>query len=175
MPALQAGHDLNTGAALAKIREVIRDISKPSWLGHVPNNFGDTSAGTIKADEWRLLITVYIPLALISVWGTSAPGSPTCLALESTMQLVSAVYLACTRITSIRRAHDYRSCIASYVGDLKTCFPKFNLRPNHHVAFHIYNYLILFGPVHSWWTFPFERLIGILQRLPSNHKTGMSL
>ncbi|KAI9464872.1 hypothetical protein HD554DRAFT_2026214, partial [Boletus coccyginus] len=44
--------------------------------------------------------------------------------------------------------------------------------PNHHASFHIYDYLVLFGPVHSWWTFPFEQLIGVLQRLPNNHKSG---
>lgn len=159
----------------AKIREVICDISKPSWFGPVPGNFGDASAGTIKADEWRSLITVYIPLALISVWGTSAPNSPTSMALENTMELVSVVYLACAQTTSVEWADAYCSCITSYVGKLKACFPKFDLRPNHHASFHIYDYLIHFGPVHSWWTFPFERLIGILQRLPSNHKTGTSL
>ncbi|KIJ57971.1 hypothetical protein HYDPIDRAFT_44688 [Hydnomerulius pinastri MD-312] len=73
---------------------------------------------------------------------------------------------------SFARASAYRSCIASYVGNLKRIHPAFDLRPNHHASFHIYDYLLLFGPVHSWWTFPFERLIGTLQRLPSNHKTG---
>ena len=97
------------------------------------------------------------------------------MALENTMELVSVVYLACAQTTSVEWADAYCSCITSYVGKLKACFPKFDLRPNHHASFHIYDYLIHFGPVHSWWTFPFERLIGILQRLPSNHKTGTSL
>ncbi|KIJ65075.1 hypothetical protein HYDPIDRAFT_50134, partial [Hydnomerulius pinastri MD-312] len=51
---------------LERIRDVIRDTSTPSWFGSVPSNFGDASAGTIKADEWRSLITVYVPIALIS-------------------------------------------------------------------------------------------------------------
>lgn len=40
------------------------------------------------------------------------------------------------------------------------------------MAFHIKDYLVLFGPVHAWWTFPFERLIGMLQRMPNNGKIG---
>ncbi|KAG2050547.1 hypothetical protein BDR06DRAFT_860613, partial [Suillus hirtellus] len=43
---------------------------------------------------------------------------------------------------------------------------------NHHASFHIYDYLLLFGPAHLWWSFPFEHLIGIIQCIPINHKFG---
>ncbi|KAF8123624.1 hypothetical protein EV363DRAFT_1179737, partial [Boletus edulis] len=161
----------STPAFTSPFPPIVRELSKPSWFGPVPAHFGDASAGSIKADEWRSLITVYIPLAVINVWGTGT--DPDAIkALQSTMDLVSAVYLACARTMSVQRAKAYQSYIAAYVGKLKESFPMSNLRPNHHASFHIYDYLILFGPVHSWWTYPFERLIGFLQRLPTNHKTG---
>ncbi|KAG1786107.1 uncharacterized protein HD556DRAFT_1310092 [Suillus plorans] len=47
---------------LGHIHDVIQDTSVPSWLGSVPSNFGEVSAGTIKADEWQLLVMVYLPL-----------------------------------------------------------------------------------------------------------------
>lgn len=90
------------------------------------------------------------------------------------MELVCAVYLACARTMTAERARTYRSHIVEYVGNLTKVHPAFAPRPNHHAAFHVYDYLLLFGPAHSWWCFPFERLIGILQRLPVNHKSGMS-
>jgi len=37
---------------------------------------------------------------------------------------------------------------------------------------HLPLFFSLFGPVRSWWCFPFERLIGQIQRLLSNHKLG---
>jgi hypothetical protein len=40
------------------------------------------------------------------------------------------------------------------------------------MSLHIPEFLLLFGPVHSWWTFPFERMIGSIQRMPSNGKIG---
>jgi hypothetical protein len=40
------------------------------------------------------------------------------------------------------------------------------------MAFHLYDFLLLFGAVRSWWMFPFERLIGHLQRIPKNHQEG---
>ncbi|KAG2335989.1 hypothetical protein BDR05DRAFT_897389, partial [Suillus weaverae] len=74
--------------------------------------------------------------------------------------------------TSAERAHVYCSHIAHYVRNLKKIHPTFALCPNHHATFHIYDYLLLFGPTHSWWCFPFECSIRILQCLPINHKIG---
>ncbi|KAF8572647.1 hypothetical protein K439DRAFT_1377958, partial [Ramaria rubella] len=66
----------------------------------------------------------------------------------------------------------YHSYMATYIKDLKEIHPTIKHTTSHHMALHIYDFLGLFGPVHSWWCFPFERLIGILQRQPSNHKFG---
>ncbi|KAE9391973.1 hypothetical protein BT96DRAFT_831255 [Gymnopus androsaceus JB14] len=40
------------------------------------------------------------------------------------------------------------------------------------MASHIYDFLKLFGPVISWWCFPFERLIGALQKVNTNDHVG---
>lgn len=86
---------------LERIREVIRDTATPSWLNSVPYNFGDAAAGTFKADEWRTMATVYLPIALISMWGegTTHPSPDIAIyflwVLDHTMALVCAVLLAC--------------------------------------------------------------------------------
>ena len=164
---------------LDHIRHVIRDGTVLSWLGSVPSNFGEKAASTIKADEWCTLATVYLPIALVSLWGMTGPQSNIApdlrTVLDHTMDLVSAVYLACAHTTSDNCATAYQNYITRYVGNLKAIYPAFSARPNHHASFHIYNYLVLFGPVYSWWSFPFERLIGTLQRLPKNHTSGWSL
>ena len=49
------------------IQEVIKNTSTPSWVNTVPKNYGEASAGTIKADEWRILSTVYLPIAFITL------------------------------------------------------------------------------------------------------------
>ena len=144
----------------------------PSWLGSVPANFGDAAAGTIKADEWHSLITVYISIALISLWGSSQVEKHLKDKLNHTMLLVSIVYLSCVRTMSFTCTKAYQSCITEYVGVLEQIHPGFNPQLNHHAAIHIYDFLNLFGPVHSWWAFPFEHPIGILQHLPKNHKSN---
>ncbi|KIK16135.1 hypothetical protein PISMIDRAFT_113896, partial [Pisolithus microcarpus 441] len=105
----------------------IRNTMTPSWLGSVPHNFGDTSVGMIKADEWRSLATVYLPIALISLWGQDDCASELRAVLDHTMHLVSAVYLACTRTTTTTHASAYRAHIVSYVGKLSAVYPNFDL------------------------------------------------
>jgi hypothetical protein len=167
-----------TPAVMEHVRRTIKDTVTPSWVRSVPYNFGDATAGHLKADEWRTLFTVYLPLALIGLWGEgtshASPDEATQLrrVLDHTMALVSAVILACKRTMTAERAHAYRAYIKTWVGELQQIHPEAVQRPNNHMAFHIYEFIQLFGPVRSWWCFPFERLIGQLQQLPMNHKFG---
>jgi hypothetical protein len=150
----------------------------PSWVESVPGNFGDAAAGTLKAAEWRVLATIYLPVALVNFWGEGTQHADNRLAkhmrrvLDHTMSLVSAVVLVTLRSMSPYRASAYRNHIITYIRDLREIHPQSKHRPNHHMAVHIYDFLHLFGPVRSWWTFPFERLIGHIQRLPTNHHFG---
>lgn len=70
------------------------------------------------------------------------------------------------------KAGEYLRHIQSYIDGVKTLFPKYQFLPNHHMALHIYDCLLQFGPAHSWWTYPYERVIGMLQRIPTNSKSS---
>jgi hypothetical protein len=169
-----------TPNVLQRIQEVIKQTNTPSWVDSVPRNFGESRAGTLKAAEWRILATIFLPLALISLWGEGTLHPSPALAnefraiLDHTMALISAVYLVCYRSVSHNRIAAYDDCISRYIRDLKTIHPFASHRSNHHMGMHVYDFLSLFGPVRSWWAFPFERIIGQLQRMPHNHKFGTS-
>ena len=45
---------------------------------------------------------------------------------------------------------------------------------HHHLSLHLPECLRDFGPVHSWWAYPFERFNGIIQRTKSNKRVGSS-
>lgn len=168
----------STPATISRIQQIIEEADRPSWVRSVPYNFGEKRAGTLKADEWRTMSTIILPLALISMWGEGSVHPSKEVAdhlrrvLDHTMHLVSAIQIACYRVMTTSRMTAYQTCITSWLSDLKQVLPDAPLRPNAHMACHIYDYLKLFGPVRSWWCFPFERLIGHLQRLPTNHKFG---
>ncbi|KAF8960563.1 hypothetical protein BDZ97DRAFT_1589642, partial [Flammula alnicola] len=163
---------------MARIRKVICHCDTPAWVPSVPPAFETAAAGSLKADEWRTMATIYLPIALVSMWGeeTSHPTLSKASflrdVLDHTMDLVSAVSLACRRIMTESRMSAYLACITSWVAKFPSLHPTITPRPNWHMAIHIYDFLHLFGPVRSWWAFLFERLIGQLQRLPRNNKFG---
>ena len=169
---------LVTPEVMRHITDVVKNTVTPSWLNSVPLNFGEATAGTLKADEWRTMATIYLPLALVSLWGigsshpTAGNGEKLRATLNHTMALFSAVRLVCMRTMNQSRMTAYRDYMVRYIRDLHVVHPDAPYKTSHHMALHIYDFLELFGPVHSWWCFPFERLIGLLQRQPSNHKFG---
>ncbi|TFK18575.1 hypothetical protein FA15DRAFT_552917, partial [Coprinopsis marcescibilis] len=83
--------------------------------------------------------------------------------------LFSAVSIATSHSTSDAKADLYLELLQTYIDGVKELFPAYNFKPNHHMAFHTTEYLRKYGPVHSWWTFPFERMIGLLQQIPTNN------
>lgn len=171
----------STDRILACVRRVIRETITPSWLGTVPRDFGDQKEGKLKADEWRILCTIYLPLALITEWGEGTTHANEELAkrsrqlLDHTMELVSAVTIACKRTTSERRVEAYDRHIRRYLREMRSVHPNAKFNTNLHMATHIGDFMSLFGPVYSWWCFPFERLIGFLQKIPSSNKFGVFL
>ncbi|CAK5270814.1 unnamed protein product [Mycena citricolor] len=163
------------------IQRVIALTTVPSFVGSVPHNYGDANAGTIKAAEWRVLSTIYLPIALVLLWGDYEPSQqPTRHRemLDHTMSLFCSVILVCRYTMSAARASQYRAFLKNWADGLYHNHPHTQshaLRPNMHMAFHIYDFLLLFGPVTSWWTFPFERVIGYLQKINTNNHIGGDL
>jgi hypothetical protein len=148
----------------------------PSWLTSVPTNLGSPNHGKLKADQWRVLGSTFLPVSLVCLWSAVEVGNPRSercsKILQVTMSLLSAVSIASSRVMSIAAADLYTQHMQSYLGGLKSLFPTYSFRPNHHMALHLREYLVFYGPVHAWWTFPFERMIGMLQRITTNYKPG---
>ena len=162
------------------IQEVIKNTSTPSWVNSVPKNYGEANAGTIKADEWRILSTIYLPIAFTTLWGYENGRYPgknnhTLQILDHTMALFQAVIIMCSDAMSVDRATRYRELIKHWIADLHRLHPetlKHKNCDNVHAALHLYDFAILFSPVMSWWCFPFERLIGTLQDINTNDRVG---
>lgn len=162
-------------AILQKVRSVIQDTDVPSWLPYVPKDWGSAAMGTPTADEWRTMATVYFPIALIHSWqgeAADAEGRSRRQLLDLTMCVVQATWLACRqRMSKVRRAA-YLKCMCTYLHNLQTTVENATFRPNQHMSIHLYEFLDLWGPVYSWWCFPFERINGSLQRIATNKRYG---
>lgn len=165
------------------IQSVIKSTVTPSWINSVPHNYGEASAGSIKAGEWRILSTVYLPIALVTLWGGDRAvdeSPPTSInyhlrALDHTMALFQAINLVCRSTMNEERMSKYLSFMKRWVGGSRDLYPhveKHKARPNIHASLHVADFLYLYGPVMSWWCFPFEHLIGVLQKVKTNDIVG---
>jgi hypothetical protein len=169
----------DTANLLEHVRDVIDATDVPSWIPSVPREWGSASMGVPSADEWRTMATIYFPISLLSKWAgleeASAEGKGRRQLLDLTMCIVIATLLACKRSIDESRRSTYLKYMSTYLHNFGSVVPHGKLKPNNHFSLHIYDFLNLWGPVHSWWCFPFERINGILQRIKISNVFGMSI
>ncbi|KAI9060067.1 hypothetical protein FKP32DRAFT_1578785 [Trametes sanguinea] len=142
----------------------------PTWVNRAPPAFGTKRNGKLSADQWRTVGIINLPVTLIRTWG--AEVGLHALMLRNYLDLVDAVEtmgLLETNEDEIERAEE---ALERYLDGLKTLYLNSELQPNHHLALHIGMFLRLFGPVHSWRAFAFERFNYMLQSINASNVLG---
>jgi hypothetical protein len=160
---------------ISHLRNHIAETTRPSWHVAPPSNLGEPKHGKLKADQWRSCIEFDIPVSLVQLWSGDEErtgGSTHEVIQRSTLLLATAIRWATSHKTSESHAANYTRNMHAYLQTLLDMFPDRQLRPNHHAALHIGPQLLLFGPMHGWWTFPFERIVGLLQNYNTNNRLG---
>ncbi|KAI0654528.1 hypothetical protein C8Q70DRAFT_925535 [Cubamyces menziesii] len=150
------------------IRADIQNTILPSWLERPPKNFGSALHGKLKADQWRTVCTVNLTITLVRLWGVVGAAQRDRLLLDNFVHLVTAVDLATRRSMNPERAKAFDHHMLLYLQGLRDIFSH-ELVPNHHLSLHLISCLLLFGPVHGWWAYPFERYNGLLASLNINN------
>ncbi|KAJ3852049.1 hypothetical protein EV368DRAFT_65221 [Lentinula lateritia] len=159
-----------------RIQQVVCEVVTPAWVTNPPLNVGLYEAGTLKADNWRTLFSIHVPLATLSFWKEASPVAAA-NASDMTSVVDTVMHLACASLvmTKCKLSSDcrkqFRHLLWLHILGLKKNFPGW-IFPTHHLAFHIHEFMDLFSGVRHWWLFPFEKLIGKLQCTPTNHKPG---
>lgn len=180
-------HDLTAGEHhdgrldRREMRQLRKDIAKtfrPTWQQPPPPNIGSKTHGKLKADQWRTCIEFDLPVSLVRLWSAHATDPAAIVTdrrmkvVESTMLLATAIRWATSHRTSQHHVDEYMRNMRAYLASLRELFPEVNLRPNHHNALYLGEMLLRMGPVRGWWMFPFERVIGLLQKINTNGKMG---
>lgn len=176
----EAGDDFLTKSELEHLRETLKGINRPSWQRAPPSNLGEAAHGKLKADQWRTCMEFDLPVFLAQAWSSdSEPADSKNMKVrrrrklvESTMLLAMAIRWGTSHRTSRTHADQYTKCMEGYLKTLIELYPTIDLRPSHHAALHIGECLLRFGPMHGWWMFPFERVIGHLQKYNTSNKAG---
>ncbi|KAA1098509.1 hypothetical protein PGT21_050191 [Puccinia graminis f. sp. tritici] len=155
---------------LGYVNQRLTRIHIPSSISRAIPILGQASYGRLKADEWRNLFSIQLPLCLIPLWNGSDPYER-CL-LSNFCHLVSMVNLALKRIMTSDRIAKYRQHNRAYLESCVKLFPDCPLAPNHHMSLHIPECLEQLGPVRAWWSFPFERFMGQVVKSCHNNRIG---
>jgi hypothetical protein len=158
---------------LKQIQHDIKATIRPTWQTPLPTNFGSPRHGKLKADVWRTGVEFDLVASIVRMWSSPSATDKQKLAVESTKLLSKAVRCGTSYRTSQGHSDYYTQHMEAYLRTLLALRPDKNLHPMHHNALHFAKFLLLFGPAHGWWMFPFERLIGKLQQIHTNNKLGM--
>jgi hypothetical protein len=167
---------------LEQIQQDISNTIRPRWQSGPPKQLGTKGCGKLKADQWRSSMEFDIPVSLVKLWSeaksTGSDGIDDKInerkfqIRESTILLTTALHWATSYGTSPEHAAEYMENMQAYLSSLRALFPHTDLRTSHHNALFIGEMLLRFGPIHGWWMFPFERIIGLLQQINTNSKMG---
>lgn len=179
VPRPDLDHELGrffTDNDMSELWSDMQRMVKPSWVTSVPTTLS-SGGPKLKSDQWRTVGSLYLPVTLIRLWSNVDPQDPHTQrrhdVLILTMTLLSAIAVCSSRVTSEANAHEFLTLILEYRKGLSRLFPNYEIHPNQHQVLHIPEFLCMYGPVHGWWTYPFERVIGMLQRISTNYKPGI--
>lgn len=152
----------------------IANTTLPSWIERPPPDFGSPSHGKLKADHWRTVCTVSLVITLVRLWGRNDCPVWEKKMLRNFLDLVIAVKTVTKRSVSEEQIQCYEFHMTRYLKTLRDLYSDHHFLPNHHLSLHLPQCLRDFGPVHAWWSFPFERYNGVISRLNTNNKPGSS-
>ena len=155
------GRNILDANALARIDARLKNTVAPPGLGRLPSSI---KPGTfLTADQWKNW-TLYFSVYCLSD-----------LLPQSQLDCWRKFVLACRRLVKYTVSND-DICVADGLL-LKFCqksvelYGESAITPNMHMHCHLAACLREFGPIHSFWLFPFERYNGILEGQPSNNRS----
>ncbi|KAL1711912.1 hypothetical protein EV715DRAFT_214647, partial [Schizophyllum commune] len=150
---------INSHEVLQRLHDCLRQLMRPSWVVRPQLDVGLPSARKVKAAHWKRMYEV--PASM------SGP-------LQTAMHLSCACLSMIADVSTEEQRDKFSSLFAQHLDGLERDCPGIST-PNHHVSFHIRDFMSLLGPVRNWWCFPFERLVSRMQRTGNNHRAGTSL
>lgn len=153
---------LLTQANIQKLQEKSEKISFPHGVGRIPLKIGSSFAG-FTADQWRLWTTVLSPIVLKGI----LPDED----FRIWLLFVRCCTILCSRIISLSNVHEADAYIVQFCKLFQHKYGDASCTPNMHLHMHLSQCLLDYGPVHSFWCFPFERYNGLLGAYHTNKKS----
>lgn len=153
---------------LARIHACLSKVVIPSWVDRPPTNLGESSHGKLKADQWLVLFSIFLPLILPELW-LSSPTDLSNTLLDNFYDLVCCTNIVCSYSVTPESPSTYLEHYVSYRKSTQVLFPSVPSRPNHHFAMHNAEMMKFWGPLMRLSEFAGERHNGKLQKIKTNN------
>lgn len=155
---------------ISRIRACLADVVVPSWIERPPINLGEKSHGKLKADQWFVLFSIFLPLIIPEIWSTqsSRKYAHHHALLNNFYDLVTCTNIVCAYSVTPESPDAYLDHYISYQKSSRTLFPNTGTRPNHHYAMHNADLMAFWGPLMRLSEFAGERHNGSLQKIKTN-------
>ena len=151
--------DLLTNDDLCAIQEKVDNIKVPAKLRRIPHNIS-SNFSSLTADQWKNWIFVY---SLYTLHRILPMEHYTCSSL-----FVDACHYLLQPSISLLDLNQADTKFIEFATSFQMLYGKCHTTPNMHLHLHIKECVLNYGPVHSFWCFPFERFNGVLGSFQKN-------
>ena len=153
--------DILTKVDMTAVEERVQAFNSPYAVGRLPRKVASKFAG-FKADQWRNWTVIFsevalkgiLPLPYFNCW----------------QKYVKAIKLLCSHAISRANIIAADALLQAYCKEFEQLFGSEACTINMHKHLHLMKCMFDFGPIYSFWCFPFERFNGQLESYHTNSK-----
>ena len=152
---------------LASIQEKVDSFVTPPDIERIPLKISSSFSG-FTAEQWRNWTLIY---SLFSLKGILPHQHYNCWLL-----FVKATSLLCRRVITVEQVNEGDKLLMEFCEAFQNLYGKEHYTINLHLHGHLKQCILDFGPIYSFWLFPYERLNGILGSYHTNcHDISLQL
>ncbi|CAB5180826.1 unnamed protein product [Rhizophagus irregularis] len=144
---------------LKKIQSIIDATPPPSDIGRIPHKIASQFAG-FSADQWKSWCLIYSTLTLRDILPEEHR--------QYWQSFVDCLLLWGQTIITREEIEYGDFAIKDFLAKVKSIWGPEIATPNMHMHLHIKDCMLDYGPLYSFWCFPFERLNGYLASMPNS-------
>jgi len=126
----------------------------------------------MKASQWQTVFTVTLLVTLTRVWGVEKCSSTNFAHLNNFRTLVTAFRLAHLPSINEQTIASYEQAMKAHLEGILVLFPEYKLKPKHHYALHLGQFMRLFGPMKGWSGWAGERKHLSQKKTHTNGRVG---
>jgi hypothetical protein len=127
--------------------------------------------GKLKAAQWPNICLALV-ISLSKQWSTSMSEKEQHW-LENLCHLFCLIRILYLHTVTTQDIQDFQQHSLLYLRGVASLFPSHRIKPNHHYLLHLGEMMRMYGPMRTWWSFPYERLNGDIQRIRTSNRSGI--